>query len=595
MHQGAVDLVRAHQARGPGHRQGVPRRAPGHRGHRRVRPDGPVQHADLLHGRAVIVPVLLQPDGRHRRSRARSPLPRHRDDQAHPRQVRDHRRRRPGPRRRPRARRLLAVVRVAPPGLLPRPGRPGPRRSHLRRGLPRVGAEKRSDGWGGIRRRRREKRHPRVHPRALPRARVLPARPPGERRETAPEPGRRAPVAASTGVHRGARLARRVALRSVPRQAGGFRRPQRPRARRHGDAVRRRDQRRGGSRDRHRVAERGGERVRQSRRGGRGGVRRGVFRHRRLTSRGRRRALGVPRARGGTRASRVRTARGGRRRDARRGVRQAGSRVKGPVRGVPREAPSERGGAMLGAARRRGDAGDGVRERPGRQNRGRPQAHRLRGGRLPRRGGRPERARSPVWFFARLPEVCARRPRRKGARRRSLRVRDGTAKGDERGRHGERAGAKGRGARREGPGDGYEGEERGDARERRGGCEAKSGGLGASGGVVAERVRIAREGGGCESVSRAATRAQRVRDDRGGGVESGGESEGGDRRGAQASGGGGGRRASARARTRVGSIGFHRAARRARRRRVAARERARADARRARGGGTRAGGGGERG
>ena len=68
---------------------------------------------------------------------------------------------------------------------------------------------------------------------------------------------------------------------------------------------------------------------------------------------------------------------------------------------------------MLGAARRRGDAGDGVRERPGRENRGRPQAHRLRGGRLPRRGGRPERARSPVRFFARLPEVCARRPRRR--------------------------------------------------------------------------------------------------------------------------------------------------------------------------------------
>ena len=47
-----------------------------------------------------------------------------------------------------------------------------------------------------------------------------------------------------------------------------------------------------------------------------------------------------------------------------------------------------------------------------------------------------------------------------------------------------------------------------------------------------ERVRIAREGGGCQGVARAQTRAQRVQNDRGGGVESGGESEGGDRRGA---------------------------------------------------------------
>jgi hypothetical protein len=48
--------------------------------------DDPVQHADLLPGRAAVQPVCVQPDGRHRRGGAGPPLAGHRDDQAHPRQ-----------------------------------------------------------------------------------------------------------------------------------------------------------------------------------------------------------------------------------------------------------------------------------------------------------------------------------------------------------------------------------------------------------------------------------------------------------------------------------------------------------------------------
>ena len=66
VHQRLVDLVRAHRAHRPSHRQALPRHPPGHRRNRRVRPDRPVQHADLLHGGAPILAVLLQPDGRHR-------------------------------------------------------------------------------------------------------------------------------------------------------------------------------------------------------------------------------------------------------------------------------------------------------------------------------------------------------------------------------------------------------------------------------------------------------------------------------------------------------------------------------------------------
>mmetsp|Transcript_35146 Transcript_35146/g.86197 ORF Transcript_35146/g.86197 Transcript_35146/m.86197 type:complete len:234 (-) Transcript_35146:1728-2429(-) len=228
-------------------RGALPPHPAGHRGNRRVRPDGAVQHADLQHGGAAVQSVLLQPDGWYRRGSLGPPEPGDGDDQAHPRAVGG------GSQRRLGAGALLPLLRVAAARLLPRPHRRGRARDGGG-GVPGAGAAARA---GGRPRRGGQEQHPRLHPRPVPRARVLHPGAARGRRGAAAQPGQRAQGAAAAQVPQGAGRHPQAAVRAVPAQDGGLGRAQRPGAGGHGQGVRGGDQRRRRARHRHRLAERG--------------------------------------------------------------------------------------------------------------------------------------------------------------------------------------------------------------------------------------------------------------------------------------------------------------------------------------------------
>ena len=142
----------------------------------------------------------------------------------------------------------------------------------------------------GRARRGGEERDSRLHQGSVPRARVFPARAPGERRASVAQLGHHPSIGVATGVHRRFRAIDRHALLAV--------RAETHRARRDGPGARVARRGRGGAqrrrraRHRQRVAERRGGGVPQSRGRGARGVRRGVPRgvYRRRRRRRRRRA-----------------------------------------------------------------------------------------------------------------------------------------------------------------------------------------------------------------------------------------------------------------------------------------------------------------
>ena len=198
-----------------------------------------------------------------------------------------------------RARPVLSQLRLAASRLLPGPrgqrrGRRALALDHAR-GVPGARAARRRPGRA---RRGGEERDSRLHQGSVPRARVFPARAPGERRASVAQLGHHAAIGVATGVHRRFRAIDRHALLAVRAETHRGRRRDGPGARVARRGVRGGAQRRRRARHRQRVAERRGGGVPQSRgRGARGvrrGVPRGVYRRRRRRRRRRARARRAP-------------------------------------------------------------------------------------------------------------------------------------------------------------------------------------------------------------------------------------------------------------------------------------------------------------